>query len=142
MTLEEYQANVPTDVSIKEESLAIASMMTPSLVDKYLVYATMENKVLQALKLQRQKLYKELWVYYSGKASSEIYKTQPLHLKILRQDLNTFIEADERMQVMEAKFIQQEAICTYLERTLKGIENRSYAIGNAITYLKWTTGGH
>jgi len=62
-------------------------------------------------------------------------------LKVLRQDVSTFIEADVEIIKQKQKVSYLKVVCSYLENTLKQINNRGFQIKNAIDWKRFTEGG-
>ena len=85
--------------------------------------------------LQRHK-----WEYYTGKSDPSVYAEKPFDLKVLKNDVHIYINADEDIQKIQAKIIYQEAIVNYLEQILRMINNRSFTIKNAIEWRRFTSG--
>ena len=85
-------------------------------------------------------LYKQKWIFYTGKADPEEYKKVNFELKVLRQDVSTFIEADEEIIKQKQKVSYLKVVCSYLENTLKQINNRGFQIKNAIDWKRFTEG--
>ncbi len=85
-------------------------------------------------------LYKRKWVSYTGKADPEEYKEKNFELKVLRQDVGTFIEADEEIVKQQQKVSYLKIVCHYLENTLKQVNNRGFQIKNAIDWKRFTEG--
>ena len=53
-------------------------------------------------------LYKDKWKYYTGKASSEVYKENPFDHKVLKNDLGIFLESDEDLSRIKLKIEYQD----------------------------------
>ena len=79
-------------------------------------------------------MYKNKWEYYTGKAPAEAYADKPFDLKILKNDVQMYIEADEDFQLLSQKEAYLKSMVDYTNRTLQQITNRSFTINNAI---KW-----
>ena len=84
------------------------------------------------------KLHK--WEYYTGKADPAVYQTKPFNLKILKQDVDKYIEADEDYIKLKQKVEYLKTICDYLDKTIKQISNRGFLIKDAIEWRKFTSG--
>ena len=39
---------------------------------------------------------RELWEYYTGKTDASVYAQKPFNFKLLRQDVDQYIQSDER----------------------------------------------
>ena len=65
---------------------------------------------------------------------------KPFELRILKQDVELYIESDtEIIQKKDRVFVQEEKV-NYLESIIKMISNRQYHIRDAITWRKFING--
>ena len=140
MTLEELQDQASKDLAIDDTQLDIESLSTPTLHSKYLkIYST------YALMLKKEegdfsKLYVKRWLFYTGKATPTEYAEEDFQLKVLRQDVDKFIDADDNVIKARQKIEYIKQICKFCEDTLKQINNRTFQIKNAIEWKKFTGG--
>ena len=140
MTLEELQDQASKDLAIDDTQLDIESLSTPTLHSKYLkIYST------YALMLKKEegdysKLHIKKWLFYTGKASPEEYKDNDFQLKVLRQDVDKFIDADDLIIKQRQKIEYLKQICKFCEDTLKQINNRGFQIKNAIEFMRFNSG--
>ena len=140
MTLEELQAEADKDLVIDDTELDTESLKTPILHNKYLQYYNKFNLLLKKSQWEERTLQREKWEYYTGKSDPSVYKEKPFDLKVLKNDVHIYINADEDIQKIQAKIIYQEAIVNYLEQSLRMINNRSFTIKNAIEWRRFTSG--
>ena len=140
MTLEELQAEADKDLVIDDTELDTESLKTPILHNKYLQYYNKFNLLLKKSQWEERSLQREKWEYYTGKSDPSVYKEKPFDLKVLKNDVHIYINADEDIQKIQAKIIYQEAIVNYLEQILRMINNRSFTIKNAIEWRRFTSG--
>jgi hypothetical protein len=140
MTLEELQAEADKDLVIDDTELDTESLKTPILHNKYLQYYNKFNLLLKRSQWEERTLQREKWEYYTGKSDPSVYKEKPFDLKVLKNDVHIYINADEDIQKIQAKIIYQEAIVNYLEQILRMINNRSFTIKNAIEWRRFTSG--
>ena len=83
---------------------------------------------------------KDKWEYYTGKAPAEVYAEKPFDLKILRTDIDKYLESDTELQRSKQKFDYLESTVDFLDRTIRLIANRGFTIKNAIDWRKFTSG--
>ena len=83
---------------------------------------------------------REKWEYYTGKAPAEVYATKPFDLKIMRTDLDKYLDSDIDLQRAKQKVDYLETVIDFLDRTIRGISNRGFTIKNAIDWRKFTSG--
>ena len=140
MTLEELQVQADKDLVIDDTELDTESLKTPILHNKYLQYYNKFNLLLKKSQWEERTLQREKWEYYTGKSDPSVYKEKPFDLKVLKNDVHIYINADEDIQKIQAKIIYLEAIVNYLEQILRMINNRSFTIKNAIEWRRFTSG--
>ena len=85
---------------------------------------------------------RDKWVFYTGKATEEIYKEKgsfdvKLHTK---DDQKTFIEADKEYRKLKGKVEYYESVVEYLQEIVRSVSNRSFQIKNAIEWRKFEAG--
>ena len=142
MTLTEIQEKVRKDLKINDLELDIESLRIPSLHSKYLQLLTEHSLLLKKTQGGYSVLKRNKWIYYTGKASEEVYKEKgdfPLKLKT-KDDERTFIEADEEVRELKGKLEYYETVVEYLQEIVKSISNRSFQIKNAIEWRKFEAG--
>ena len=140
MNLDEIQSLWEEDAKIDPDNLHEESIKIPSLHAKY--YKIYNNIVLLK-KLEENKfkiLKKEKWMYFSGKSDPEVYIKQPFDYKVLRQDIDKYMDADEDILKSISKMEYYQTMLSYLDSILKTIMNRSYQIKNSIEFLKFISG--
>lgn len=140
MNIEIIQGEWEKDSKIDPDNLHLESLKIPSLHSKY--YKIFNNILL--LKKMEEARYKELkkekWLYYSGKADPEEYKNNPFDHKVLKPDIEKYLDADKDIIKITSKLDYYQAMLNYLESILKTILNRTYQIKNALEYMKFTAG--
>ena len=140
MTLEELQQQADKDLKINDAELDLESLKTPQLHNKYLKHLNNFKLLLTRAKTDVNIMKKVKWEYYTGKASPEIYKQKPFDLKILKQDIDKYLESDEDLIKLTQKVEYLQTVVDFLESTVRQISNRRFAIKNAIEWKKFTSG--
>ena len=140
MTLEELQQQADKDLKINDAELDLESLKTPQLHNKYLKHLNNFKLLLTRAKTYVNIMKKVKWEYYTGKPSPEIYKQKPFDLKILKQDIDKYLESDEDLIKLTQKVEYLQTVVDFLESTVRQISNRSFAIKNAIEWKKFTSG--
>lgn len=140
MNLEEIEKLWEEDSHIDPDNLHLESIKIPNLHSKYF-------KIYNNLTLLRKKeennfleLQKEKWLYYSGKADPEVYKQKPFDHRVLKSDLDKYLDADEELIRSNTKIEYYNIMIKFLESIIKSIENRSFAIKNSIDFMKFIGG--
>ena len=83
------------------------------------------------------------WEYYTGKLSEDQLKElgwEQFDLKILRQDIDLYLESDPELVALEMKLTVQKEKTDYLQSFLKELANRQYHIRDAILWRKFISG--
>jgi hypothetical protein len=141
LKLEDIMTEAEKYLEIDETNLAKESIETPKMYGRLLRIRTSESMLLQKYKFQLKKLYQDKRDYYLGRADPKVYKEKPFDLKILKSEVDTYIEADEEIRELTLKIEMQNEKIEYLDNVLKQIANRNYAIKNAIDFQKMMNGG-
>jgi hypothetical protein len=140
MTLDEIQKLWEKDSIIDPDNLHTESIKIPQLHSKY--HNFYNNVVL--LKMQAENNYKiirkEKWMYYTGKADIETYKENPFNYKVLKGDIDKYMDADEEIIKAFSKINYYETMLNYLDSILKIIVNRTYQIKNSIEFMRFSSG--
>ena len=143
MKFEEIQKLWTSDCPIDETELAQESVKIPQLHNKYLIFYSNEKLRFKELRFILSGLVKRKRDYYSGRMSAEELEAldwEPFQNKLLKADVQEYIDADE--DVIESKKILalQEEKVDYLEAIVKGLSTRGYLIKNAIDWKRFTEG--
>jgi hypothetical protein len=120
--------------------LAQESLKIPALFSKWMQFYNAEKLILNKYRAEAKKLYKRLMEYYSGQASPEVYHEKPLNIKILKGEIDKYIELDSEMIQMKERIENQETKVKFIEETIKAIRDRNFIIKNAIEYSKFISG--
>jgi len=140
MNLDEIQLLWEKDSIIDPDNLHEESIKIALLHSKYYkIY----NNISLLKKIEENKLKilkKDKWMYYTGKADPEIYKENPFDHKVLKPDIDKYMEADGDIIKSSSKIDYYQTMLNYLDSILKTIMNRTYQIKNAIDYMKFTAG--
>ena len=140
MTLEELQEQVDKDLKINDTELDLESLKTPQLHNKYLKHYNNFKLLLTRAESDYKILKRVKWEYYTGKASPQVYQQKPFNLKIMKSDIDKYLESDEDLIKAKQKIDYLETVVNYLDRTLKIIGGRVWQIRNSIEWRKFTSG--
>ena len=141
MKLEELQSEAKQDLQIiDQERLDQESYKNQNIKPKWLEYRTKYDQLLIMSKANHQKMYREKWEYYGGKADAKVYAAKPFDLKILKTDLQMYINSDEDILNLQGKIAYYESIIKYIDGVIKSIDNRGWDIRNATEWKKFEAG--
>ena len=140
MTLDELKLQVKKDLEVDDETLDKESYKNQELYAKYLDHKTNFELLLYKAKGDYKILLRDKWEYYGGKADAKIYVTKPFDLKVLKTDLNIYIESDEDIIKLEHKIAYLETTIKYIDGVLRSIQSRGWDIKNAISWNQFEAG--
>ena len=143
MKFEEIQKEWTHDCPIDETELSQESVKIPQLHNKYLILFHDERLRFRTMKFDHSKLLKVKREYFSGRMDEtelEAYDWEPFQYKLLKADVQEYIDADDDIIEGKKKISLQEEKVDYLEAIVKGLSNRGYLIKNAIDWKRFTEG--
>lgn len=140
MNLEEIQELVDKDLKINDSELDLESIKTPQIHNKYMKLLTKFKLMMSRNESELHIIKKQKWEYYTGKADPSVYAEKPFNLKILRQDVDKYIDSDEDIIKLKQKSDYLNTVVDFLDRTVRQISNRTFTIKNAIDWKKFTSG--
>jgi hypothetical protein len=143
MLFDDIKKMAEIDLKFNESELDTESLRIPQLHGKYLNLLYDEKLVLRKWKNELSSLAKLKWEYYTGKMSEEDLKKygwEPFSLRILKQDVELYMESDSDLNGKRDRVFVQEEKVNYLESILKMISSRQYHIRDAITWRKFING--
>tara|TARA_R100001510_G_C7655558_1_gene214787 strand:- start:3647 stop:4075 length:429 start_codon:yes stop_codon:yes gene_type:complete len=141
MNLESIQEMWEKDSKIDTDLYCEESVKIPSLHAKY--HSLLNT--FSTLKIDREqelnKLLRDKWIYYKGKAPSKLYAEMPFDLKLTNRDeVETFVNADSDVQKARARLAYIEVCLNFLDSVIRTINNRGFQIKNAIDWEKFKAG--
>lgn len=140
MNLDEIQVSWAEDSKLDPDNLHNESIKIPSLHSKYY---NIYNNIVLLKKMEENKykiLKKKKWLYYTGKAEPDVYKKTPFDHKVLKPDIDKYMDADEDIMRLVSKIEYYQTMLSFIDSILKTILNRTYQIKNAIEFLRFTAG--
>ena len=141
MTLEELQHEARQDLAvIDQERLDQESLKNQTIKSKWLEHRTKYDQLLIMRRADHQKLYRDKWEYYGGKSDAKVYAAKPFDIKVLKNDLQMYIQSDEDILELQGKISYYESIIKYIDAVIKSIDNRGWDIKNAIEWKKFEVG--
>lgn len=141
LSIEKLREEVEEDLQIDQLDLSKSAADNPKLAAKYINYLLEAKGKFFRAEQDYKRLYKEKYEYYTGKAPPEEYKENPLHVKIMKQDLGIYLDADDELQRAKLKRDSYKMVLEYLEYVVKSIQTRNFDIKNIIEWNKFQAGG-
>lgn len=121
---------------IAEESIKVIELHA-----KYLGFYQDERRVLLLIEEDYRKLKLRKMEYYLGRAEDRVYEENPLHLKIPRQDLEFYLDADDELCDLKRKVtIAQNKVDMLKGFIEQNLNQRSHHFRNALQFLQWSSG--
>ena len=140
MDLEQLQLEADKDLKINDTELDLESLKTPQLHNKWMKHYTKFKLLLTRTEDELRTMKRDKWEYYTGKADPSVYQAKPFNLKIMRTDIDKYLEADEDLQKLSQKIAYLNTVVDFLDKTIRVIVNRTYTIKNAIEWRRFTSG--
>ena len=128
--LDELQESWSKDCLFDELNLGEESLVVPRLHQKYHIYYNKYKLILEDERQKLKRIRRDRRLFYNGKGQDKEGKY--FDLKVLKGDINTFLESDEEIQQQTLKICYFETCITYIENILKMINNRGFQVKNAI----------
>ena len=140
MDLEKLHEQADKDLKINDIELDLESLKTPQLHNKYLKYYNNFKLLLSRAESDYALAKRVKWEYYTGKSDPHVYQQKPFNLKILKQDVDKYLDSDEELTKIKQKVDYLQTTVDFLDRTLRQISNRTFTIKNAIEWKRFTSG--
>jgi len=140
MDLEKLQELADTKLKINDTELDLESLKTPQLHNEFMKHLTKYKLMLSRAETEYNMMKREKWEYYTGKADASVYAEKPFDLKILRTDIDKYLDSDIDLQKQKQKVDYLSTTVDFLDRTIRQIGNRGFTIKNAIDWRKFTSG--
>lgn len=143
MNIEDLHKMWAIDGKIDEADIVKETTKIPSLHNKYFHLYVQEGLRLKKLKADYKILVKLKSEYYRGELDEDELKEhgwKPQPLKILKQDIPSYVESDSDIINASLKIGYREAIVDYLESIVRQINNRNFYLKNIVDWNKFTQG--
>lgn len=141
LTIEELMNHIEKDNKILQTNLEAEIVRIPQLQTKYLRYhREYKETLIQAWKILSS-LEAEKHLYYSGKASSDVYRKKPFNLVIKNQaELNRWISSDEDVGKLTQNIKLTEDCLEKVNYMLESLKYRSNHIATILEIRKYESG--
>ena len=131
------------DSNIDKTKISDEALNIPKLHNKYLQLLSTSKLKLRFSEEEFKKLYLLKFEYYRGTIADEDLKEQgwdPNPIKILKSDVNLYIEADKDIITAKLKIALQKERVDFLDSVLRTINNRNFVIKAFIDWERFTSG--
>jgi hypothetical protein len=140
MNINELKEMCIKDTKIDITDLDGYSISIPELANKYHQLAYLEKNLFRYLQSEYKIIKLSRWKYYSGKAEPKVYEEEPFDLKVLKNDMDLFLDGDVQVLTIKNKMEEQEEKIKLINETAKVIQNASFNISNTIKWKKFLAG--
>lgn len=134
LLMEEWVKDAEYDET--EPQKAVANI--PKLHAKYLRIMTHHNLISKKLTSEYNSRRKIKWEYYSGDLNNpedlERYGLEPMMKKVLRADLQHYLDSDTELNNILLKKVMHEEIVDFCKNVLKELNNRTWQLKS---YMDW-----
>ena len=146
MNLDELKIEWTKDCEIDDIELDTASLEVPKLHAKYQDLLTSKLILAKTYEYKYNLLLKDKWLWFNGKMSEDEVKARGWNpdpfdgLKIMKNDMQIFFNADKDLQEMNAKVEYLKVTIDFLKECMQNITWRHQTIRNTIDWRKFMAG--
>jgi hypothetical protein len=140
MKIEDIKDMLEKDRSIDHTQLDTESLKIPEQAVKYQQMAYDEAVTLRYLEREYNIMKLNRWMYYMGKADDEVYEKEPFDHKVLKSDVNIFLDSDKQINELQDKISTQTEKLKLVVEAGKVMQNKSFNIKNALDHQKFMGG--
>ena len=140
MKIDEILSSIETDKKIDHTQLDTESLKIPEQAVKYQQLAHDEALRLRFLEKEYNVAKYNRWMYYTGKADPEVYNKEPFDHKVLKSDINIFLDSDFILNEIQDKIVAQTEKLKLVVHAGQTMQNKSFNIKNALDHQKFMGG--
>tara|TARA_B100001750_G_scaffold24442_1_gene16266 strand:- start:5870 stop:6298 length:429 start_codon:yes stop_codon:yes gene_type:complete len=140
MKIDEIKHQIEIDKKIDHTQLDTESLKIPEQAVKYQQMAHDAALRLRFLEKEYNVAKYNRWMYYMGKADPDVYDKEPFDHKVLKSDVNIFLESDSVLNEIQDRIIAQTEKLKLIVEAGKVMQNKSFNIKNALEHQKFMGG--
>jgi hypothetical protein len=140
MKIDDIKALLEKDRKIDHTQLDTESLRIPEQAVKYQQMAHDEALRLRFLEKEYNVAKYNRWMYYTGKADPEVYNKEPFDHKVLKSDINIFLDSDLILNEIQDRITAQTEKLKLVVEAGKVMQNKSFNIKNALEHQKFMGG--
>jgi hypothetical protein len=140
MKIENILEHLEVDKKIDHTQLDTESLKIPEQAVKYQQLAHDEALRLRFLEKEYNVVKYNRWMYYTGKADPEVYSKEPFDHKVLKSDINLFLDSDLILNEVQDRIVAQTEKLKLVVEAGKVMQNKSFNIKNALEHQKFMGG--
>lgn len=138
VTIDTLMEEWVNDASYDETEPQKAMANIPKLHAKYLRIMTHHNLLVKKFVFEYNSRRKIKWEYYNGDLNNpedlEKYGLEPMMKKVLRADLQHYLDSDTELNSILLKKVMHEEIVEFCKQVLKELNNRTWQLKE---YMSW-----
>lgn len=132
---------IKKDSEIDNSEIAEENIKVIALHAKYLGLHQEEKRLLKIIEEEVNKLKLKKMEYYLGRSPDQVYRDNPLNIKIPRQDLDFYLDADDELCELKRKMNLCQSKVDLLRAFIdQNLNQRSHWFRNAINFLNFSVG--
>ncbi len=139
ITLQEILQLVEQNSDLPQD-LEKASRSIPTLHGKFIGLKAIEDATLKALEFEYDVVYRDRWLFYSGKANPSQYKEENFDLRLLKSDIDIFLNSDKQLHEIKSKISVQKIKLSTIDEFIKSLNARQWNVKNVIDWLRYNQG--
>lgn len=143
-TIDELLSEWSTDSTINELDIKGELIKIGNLKAKYLKAMSHHNLRVKVLEKEYNSMRKMKWEYFSGDLNNpqdlQTYGLEPWSKKVLRQDIQMYIDADKDIANLLLKKASNLEIVETCKEIIKELNNRTFQLRAYIDYKKFLEG--
>ena len=140
MKIDEIKYQIEIDKKIDHTQLDTESLKIPEQAVKHQQMAHDAALRLRFLEKEYNVAKYNRWMYYMGKADPDVYDKEPFDHKVLKSDVNIFLESDSVLNEIQDRIIAQTEKLKLIVEAGKVMQNKSFNIKNALEHQKFMGG--
>ena len=140
MKIEDIKDMLEKDKSVDHTQLDTESLKIPEQAVKYQQLAHDEALMLRHLEREYNVMKYKRWMYYMGKADDEVYEKEPFDHKVLKSDVNIFLDSDKQLNELQDRISTQSEKLKLVVHAGQTMQNKSFNIKNALDHQKFMGG--
>ena len=140
MKIDDIKTQLDKDKKVDHTQLDVESLKIPEQAVKYQQMAHDEALRLRFLEKEYNVAKYNRWMYYTGKADPEVYNKEPFDHKVLKSDINIFLDSDLILNEIQDRIVAQTEKLKLVVEAGKVMQNKSFNIKNALEHQKFMGG--
>ena len=140
MKIDDIKTQLEKDKKIDHTQLDTESLRIPEQAIKYQQMAHDEALRLRFLEKEYNVARYNRGMYYMGKADPDVYDKEPFDHKVLKSDVNIFLDSDLILNEIQDRITAQTEKLKLVYEAGKVMQNKSFNIKNALEHQKFMGG--